>query len=375
MSKVHAPVLRPLFLFLLALGAFPHTLHAFPELIRHGYVNCNNCHASPSGGGAINDYGRTFSGEGLSTWWVKGEESYLNGAVPRKAIPKWLSLGGDVRTLQLWKEDQTTQTARSIFMQGDLEAAVKAGGFTFDLSLGRFQRAAEEPRLKSRRFFAMYNFTDEVSVRVGRFTPVYGINLPDHIIATRAPLGLDEGNETYNVEFNWLTDTWNLIVTGIQGPVENPTDSQESAVAAQIAYAFHDTYKIGVNGWSGRSNLQTRQMAGLYALFGFTPELYYLGEYDWKWTNTLANSTEMTGFYTYNRFGYEAFKGFHLLATVEYWQDNLNDNLSANDRYGAGGQWFPRPHWDIQAIWSKYRMKAAGDSFADYAWAMLHYYF
>lgn len=101
MQKSHAPIRRFLFLFTLLLITVPQTLYAFPELIRHGYVNCNNCHASPSGGGAINAYGRTFSGEGLSTWWVKGEESYLNGAVPRSAIPKWLSLGGDIRTLQL----------------------------------------------------------------------------------------------------------------------------------------------------------------------------------------------------------------------------------------------------------------------------------
>lgn len=260
-------------------------------------------------------------------------------------------------------------------MQGDLEAAVKLRGFTFDLSLGRFQRAAEEPRLKSRRFFAMYNFTDEISLRVGRFTPVYGINLPDHIIATRAPLGLDEGNETYNVEASWLTDTWNFVLTGIKGPVENPDAGQENAVATQISYAFHDTYKLGVNGWSGRSDSQGRRMAGLYALFGFTPELYYMGEFDWKWTTALASDTETKGFYTYNRFGYEVYRGIHLLGTVEYWQNNLDDNNSSNDRYGLGAQWFPRPHFDIQAIWAKARAKAAGSTFSDYAWAMLHYYF
>jgi len=375
MLKTHAPILRTLLFFLIALATFPRTARAFPELIRHGYVNCNNCHASPSGGGAINDYGRTFSGEGLSTWWVKGEESFLHGAVARSAIPKWLSLGGDIRSLQLWKEDQTSQTARSIFMQGDLEAAVKVGRFTFDLALGRFQRAAEEPRVKSRRFFLMYNFTDEISLRAGRFTPVYGINFSDHIIATRAPLGLDQGNETYNVEANWLTDTWNVVVTAIKGPVENPEASQESAVAAQIGYAFHDTYKIGVNGWSGRSDSQERKMAGMYALFGFTPELYYLGEFDLKWTTTLASGSENKGFYNYNRFGYEIYRGIHLLGTVEYWQSNMQEGNSANDRYGLGAQWFPRPHFDIQAIWAKARAKAAGDSFVDYAWAMLHYYF
>src|SRR4051794_39985225 len=41
---------------------FPlHDASAFPENIRHGYINCNSCHVNPNGQGLLNAYGRELS--------------------------------------------------------------------------------------------------------------------------------------------------------------------------------------------------------------------------------------------------------------------------------------------------------------------------
>jgi hypothetical protein len=365
------PILKFLTLAMAMMICRPTTVLGFPELIRHGYVNCSNCHISPSGGGTINDYGRNFVAEGLSSWSYKGEESFLHGAVERSQIPKWLSIGGDVRALQLWVEDPNTQTARSIMMQADVEAAVKYDKWKFDLSFGRFQRSAEEPRPKSRRFFAMYNFTDEIGVRAGRFTPAYGINLADHFVATRSPLGFDQSNETYNVEFSWLTDVWSVLLTAVNGPVDAPNTQQEKAGALQVGYAFHDTYKVGASYWQGSSDTRNRSMAGLYAMLGFSPELYYLGEFDIKWSTPTGLSEQQTT-YSYQRLGYEFKRGAHLIATCEAWQADAMTFTVNNDRYGAGVDLFPRPHFEIEALWLKWR---SGDIPVDYAYALAHYYF
>ncbi len=359
----------------LALQLVGVSAQGFPDLIRHGYVNCNNCHSSPSGGGTINDYGRNFASEGISTWSRKGEESVLHGLIRRKSIPSWLSIGGDIRAVQFWEENKQIQSARSIMMQADFEAAVKDRGVTMDVAFGRFQTAAEEPRPNSRRYFLGYNFTDEIMLRAGRFTPVYGVNTADHIIATRRPLRLDQGHETFNIEASWITDTWNVFVTAIQGPVDDPTTTQEKGGSAQIAYAFHDTYKIGASYWSSSSEQATRQMAGVHTLLGFTPELYLMNEFDLQWT-TPTGGTKTQGYFNYNRFGYEVYRGVHLLGTVELWQTDMNNPKTGNDRYGVGTQLFPRPHFDIQALWTKYRKLAVDDQyFQDYAWLVFHYYF
>lgn len=350
--------------------------HAFPELIRHGYVNCIICHVSPSGGGTINDYGRTFSGEGLSSWTTKGEESFLHGLVKRKQIPKWLSIGGDVRAAQVYQNTPSVTIAKTIMMQADFEAAARIGGLTLDAGAGRIQTNPNlPPKLGTHRFFAMYNFTDELMVRAGRFTPVYGINLPDHIIDTRGVLQFDQGGETYNLEGSWITDTWNVVLTGYQGPADTDYPLQENGGIAQVSYAFHDTYKIGASSLYGRTNTQTRQLNGAHALFGFTEKFYYMGEADWQGTNQISTNVNTVGFFDYNRLGYEVFRGAHLLTSLEYWETDILNSTTANDRYGIGTQLFPRPHFDIQAMWTKWRTRSAGDNFIDYAWTVLHYYF
>lgn len=349
---------------------------AFPELARHGYVNCITCHVSPSGGGALNDYGRTISGEGLSTWSRKDEESLFHGLVRRKKIPNWLSLGGDVRAVQVYEDTKTTTRAQSIMMQADFEAAVRYKKLTLDASYGRMQTSRTDgPKPYSRRHFIMYNFTDEIMLRAGRFLPVYGINLPDHVIATRAPLELDQGSETYNIEGSWITDSWNIVATGFQGPVDRPTVNQENGETFQVSYAFKETYKVGASVLVGRTDVRSRQLTGVHAILGFTEHLYLMSEYHMRWLRTYTPDKSTQGFFTHHRFGYEIYRGIHALLTAEQWQTDSSVALTETQRFGIGTQLFPRPHFDIQAIWTKMKARANGDDYQDYAWAVFHYYF
>ncbi len=350
---------------------------SFPDLIRHGYVNCIQCHVSPSGGGTLTDYGRTFSGEGLSRWTTKDEESIFEGLVKRKEIPSWLSLGGDFRGVQTLQQNSQTTVAAYYVMQNDLEAAVKYKKLTVDGSFGRFQLTTETPQYKSRRYFLMYNFTDEWMVRVGRFLPVYGFNIPDHIISTRTPLGFNAGLERENVEASWITDSYSAVLTFSQGPNELPWGAQETSVEGQFAYAFKDTYKIGINGWEGYQSGNTqRNLAGIFANLGFTENLSLESEFDWQWLTPAATGVTQLGFFAYNRLGEEITKGLNLLATAEFWQSDLSSDASAVERYGAGFEFFPRPHFDFQGFWTKIRLHSATNlGYQDSAWFMWHYYF
>lgn len=365
---------KPLLLLAAALFLSVSKVFAYPDLIRNGYVNCIGCHASPSGGGVLNDYGRNFSGEGLSTFARPGEESLLHGAVPRKSVPKWLMVGGDVRAVQVHHENDRVREGYNYFMQADFETAVQYKKLTLDVTAGRFQVHKEEPRFKSRRFFAMYELTDEARLRAGRFVPNYGLMVPDHVIATRYPLGFDEGLERYAVEASWIGDTVNFFITGSKGPVELPDSQQESALSYQFAYVFQDTFKVGINGWSGNSDVSSRQLAGFFANLGFSEQFHVMSEVDWQWQKIKSNDDNQLGVFTYNRAMYEIFRGVDLMATFEFWQSKLGDSSTGNDRYGIGAQLFPRPHFDIQAIWAKQKTRSSTGPFEDYAWVVGHYY-
>lgn len=364
------PAIGAITIFLL----FTLKAHSYPDLIRHGYTNCITCHVSPSGGGVTNDYGRTFSGESLSTFAYKEEESLFHGLIKRDQMPKWLNIGGNIRGVQVHQENAQVKQGFFILMQADVEAAVQHKGFTFDITAGRFQLRKEEPRFKSRRFFAMYEFNDEWRVRAGRFLPAYGINLADHIVATRRPLGFDQGQERHNLEGSWLTDSWQAVLTASKGPSEQPENQQENALTAQLAYGFKDTYKVGANAWFGESDLSRRELVGAFATLGFSEALSLMSELDWQWSHKKSPAEHQTGFFNFNRLGYDLYKGVTLLGQLEYWQTDLSETKTITDRYGIGLQLFPRPHFDIQTLWTKQRLRSAGPDFEDYAWIALHYY-
>src|SRR5579872_5347575 len=113
LRRFGAPALAAFFAFSLAQSAF-----AFPELVRHGYVNCTSCHVSPSGGGALTEYGRQLSADVLSMSSYEGEGGFLHGAAK---LPEWLAVGGDVRAIQIYRSTPQATQWRFLFMQADYE--------------------------------------------------------------------------------------------------------------------------------------------------------------------------------------------------------------------------------------------------------------
>ena len=189
----------PLFFVLLLTSLLGSLAFAYPENVRHGYVNCTSCHVSPTGGGTLTPYGRGLSAELMSTWNYKGEEGFLHGLIKEEKMPEWLMIGGDLRSVQTLRNTPTLTEAKYIPMGEDIEAAVKVKQVTVDLEFGKIEEPGHA-RFGSRRYFAMYNVTDEWTARVGRFYPQFGLAIPDHYVSTRRSLGFDEGQERNSAE-------------------------------------------------------------------------------------------------------------------------------------------------------------------------------
>jgi hypothetical protein len=346
--------------------------NAFPELIRHGYVNCTTCHVSPSGGGILTAYGRGLSKEVLSGAGVPHEEDPLQGLISQEKMPEWLLIGGDVRAVQIRRETPVNESGRFIWMQADFETAVRIGKVTLDGTFGRIEKSSG-PAPGSRRYFATYQATDEAAVRVGRFYPAFGLNIPDHFITTRSNLGFDEGMEMQNVELSWLGENWNFYLTGSASPGEIPSNQRESAFSGQAAYAFKERYKVGASVWSGDADGFKRKILAAHAVLGFTKHFYLLTETDLQWRSTsTAETRQITN---YQKLGYEFIQGIHAFAMYEYTHADMSDPGSITDGVGAGLRYFPRPHFEVEGTWEKQRMRSAGDGFdINFAWLLLHYY-
>ncbi|NBT57810.1 hypothetical protein EBT16_03400 [bacterium] len=303
---------------------------AFPQMVRSGYANCTTCHQSPTGGGILTPYGRNLSADLMSTWRAENEEQFLYG-VPK--LPEWLNLGGDIRALQLYQNRASRETAQFIFMQADVEAAVSAG----------------------------------------KFLPAAGINTENHSVAVKRGLGRDQGTETYNVEAAWIGQTLDLFVTGILGRIDNPDLGSEMGAALSSSLFLGDRHKIGASYVYLTRNVGTRNLAGPFFILGIGKKFFLLADTAFTWFTPKFGKTQ-AGFADTVRFDYEWVQGVHFYVSQEFVRNQFLDPASQMEAYGGGIQFFPRPHLEINAQYLRQRYGGSSSTFADFAYAMFHFY-
>ncbi len=260
-------------------------------------------------------------------------------------------------------------------MQVDLEGALNFSKFTLVATAG----VDKDPQLYgkskgiSRRHYLKYNPSEELSLRLGKFMTNFGINVAEHIYSIKRQLGLDQNNESYNLELSYIGEFWNFFVSYIGGRPDELGLKRESGFSAQVAYNFLETNKIMLSSLVASNESYSRQLFGVAGNFGFSKKLYLLSEFDFQ--NKTSSTTSASGIVMLNKLGYEVFKGVHFNAVQEYTKLNSLDDSTRREAYGIGTQLFPRPHLDISALIQKVKSPALSPNFYDAGWLMGHYYF
>lgn len=339
-------------------------------MIRHRYSNCTVCHVSPTGGGLLSAYGRALSVEALSTWGTENEGNILHGLVNTEAIPAWLNIGGDVRALQLHAKDANSRRGRFMVMQADLEGAVTIGPLLFVSTIGLIYERPEAYSIGSRRYYAMYQVTDEVHVRAGRYLSAFGLNIPEHTSYTRGELGFGANEETYNIEVGLVNETISAFLTSSQARPEQSSQSKEQALSAQFDYTFLSKYRVGIGRWQGIKLNSSRVLTSVHGALGFTDRIYFLFDLVYQ----EQRSPDIRGYYVFTRPGWEVFKGFHTFGVLETLQGDVTSGSSIKRKLGLGFMFYPRPHFDFQL--QAYKEQGAGQStgWTDTLLMIFHYW-
>lgn len=339
---------------------------AFPELVRHGYSRCTVCHVSPNGGGLTTPYGRALSGELLSTWSKENEANVLYDAV---TLPEWLNLGGDFRYVQTFEETPTVSQARSLIMQADLEASVSLKKWTAVATVGTQYGAT----LLSRRHYLVYNPHANLFIRAGKFRRAYGIEMPNHVFEIKRGLVFDQGTETYNVELSWFADPFELFITTNGGRLDSPILDVEQGLILRPAINLFERHKIGFSYYFGSNSVGERHLFGPYAMLGFSESFFVLAELDFqKRIQTTAPST--FGMVGLLKADYELVQGLHVFGAYEFAQLDFDAGSTRRNRYTAGVQWFPRPHFEIEAAYQRQVIDRIAGKNADWLWLTGHFY-
>ena len=350
------------------------TAEAFPEMIRHGYTNCISCHVSPNGGGVLTTYGRQLSREVLSFAGKEGEEQFAYGLV---TLPPWMLAGGEFRGLQFYENNASVRQAKAIMMQDDLALGATYGQFFLVGTIGQQWSPGGPPAMNqifSREHYVNYRPTDNLSLRLGKFRLEYGINTPEHAISIKRDIGFDENTETYNLEASWLGETYNLFLTADFGRPDFLELQKERGVAGTASYFISETYKVGMSYFTGTNASQTRQLAGPFAVLGFTKHFFLLSELDFQYVNSAIDATFQRGLVDYQKLDYEVIQGIHGFLSLEYSQLDLQNSQTLMRSFGIGTQLFPRPHFELTLAYLKQQMIAVGQDYNDFAYAMLHFY-
>lgn len=369
-------------LVVLFILSFAPSLYAFPEMVRHGYINCTACHVSPAGGGLMSPYGRSMSKEILSRWSYEGEENIAHGAIKNEKVNAWISgveevgfnIGGDFRYIQLYRNSEVLEQGKFFPMQRDIEMAFRFYKVTVVANYG-IQYKPGEDEFDSRRSYVMYQVNDELSVRAGRFMPIFGIMIPDHYTNIKRGLGFDQGRERDSAEINYVHDKYQLTLSYAKSPKSLSDSQEEKAITLQANYALADKYKIGASVWRGEFEANKRNIYALHAILGFTHELYALSEVDYQINTAIATGAPTKGVFYFQKIGYEFSRGWHSILQIDGGQSDLDNKITKTFGYGAGINFYPRPHLEVQGLWSKMHIRALDNKPMDSAHLLFHYYF
>jgi hypothetical protein len=359
------------------------TAFAFPEMVTHGYVNCMACHESSTGGGLLTPYGRALSKELLSaksSEKIKNEEQFLKGWI---SPPKNIELGGDIRFMQMFLDNKFETSGRAILMQADLEAQLTLDSRTRILATaGRLETSTTPSKITdtfiSRRHWLNLligpdDNKEKYQIRLGRFFPAYGLNIPEHNTVTRRGLGFDQNQESYNAELAFIGADWNMFATVIAGRPDKKELDREKGGALQILKSIDSKSKIGLNFYSGNgvnhTSLDRRTLLGVNSIYSIAPKLYSLLEF-----NRSYSPKKSYGYYEYGKIGYEYIQGLHFYLSGEYEKPsalNFDKKITAGS---IGIQYFPWVHWELNSVFRREKNTFVSKESSNILLLLLHCY-
>lgn len=336
---------RAAWLLTLALVVTPAIAAAYPQYTLSRQTTCAACHVSPAGSGLLDGMGEVTAEEDAS--WG-GDGRFLSGRVE---LPEWLKAGGDFRFAGGASDKGAGIGGAAFPMQLEGYAAITKGAVTGYATLGLVRPNEDSPAsvIQTREHWVMYRPSAEEGyyVRAGRFQPVYGLRLSEHVFYVRRYGGAQLYGETYGVNAGWVSDSVEAHVTGfIKDPLRDSSElgngaaiyvekrlGQEAAVGAQARYAKSDLDTRAQAGLTGKLWIPCADLL-LQAEAGLTQQDFDAGSGRTQLTSQLLASWFFK-------------RGFFLDVGVGQYNADLSLKYQDRTAVDANLHWFPSAHWEL----------------------------
>ena len=329
---------------------------AEPMFLSKQYNRCSSCHYSASGGGLLTSYGRSLSGQELSTFKrtsappapegkVSGEEAFLYGLLGDTLGP--VALGVSLRPSYIHYEFGTFSDSRNPLMNADVAVAYRGHGWTGYGEVGRKPDiGTEDSKAYSREHWVSFTAGNGLGVKGGRFLPAYGVHVADHTSFNRSNLGFDKYDQVYGVEVSYTSDRSLTQVSVSPGRAESIIDDDGATAfntTGRVQFDFGPKVVVVGSGFYRAESDVEVQSGAVGGALGLAPlrRLTIWTEGDAH----LQDDGAGTSFVFVNETSWEVVRGVWAKFTPQ--GRTGSDLVPGVFRWGIGASLFPRTHWNF----------------------------
>lgn len=347
---------------------------AYPQFQLSRDPTCTGCHVSPAGGGLLNENGLATA-ETISQWGTAPEFFY--GKIPR---PDWLMLGGDLRGASGYVQSPEELLA-SFPMQIEAYGRAAFGAFSLQVDVGaRESQTGNEAatHVWSREHYLTWQQkpgeNTGLYVRAGRFMPVFGLRLAEHLTYIRRWGGTPLYGETYGLAVEYIDPRFEVHATGfIKDPIlDTPEHSNGGAVLGELRLS--ERLSLGAEGMYTQSDDEKKfRVGGLAKLYLDGPGL--LLQFEGQFMNQLIEPRgapkQIIAYLLASRFWSPAFL---LDVGLGFFDENIQITKLHRECIDLNFHWFTTSHVELlfTGRFETLAFGAAGRN-AGYALTQLHY--
>jgi hypothetical protein len=349
-----------LILSLCLLTVLTMSAYAIPRFATLMNLPCQSCHVNPSGGGMRNAFGQSFGRDSLSvkSW----QQEYALDDFSTK-ISEFINYGADFRFLAFYQSKTNPDASLSSFfpMQMDLD---------FNLAVSKkvslYINPAFGPYNRLEVFGIARILPANGYVKLGRFTPPYGLRFDDHtsFIRQSTPFRNNMGQQT-GMELGFRTGpivAMGALTNGMRGDLDG--------ILAKAVYGKLEAHGelgpinalAGVSSYNDVSSVEKMNLLGGYASATIMDRLTLMGDVERIRGNSGSMSvssdlnqrnapgTELKQLAVLVEADVELLQGLDLKFMYDFFDPNTDVKSGTAVRYSGGFEFMPMSGVEVRPL-------------------------
>lgn len=331
---------------IIALFVYHAGLEALPKFASRLNLNCQSCHVNPTGGGMRNIFGATLYGRDelpVPTWQ---EDFALDDFTTE--LNSFISIGVDLRSVYYYQQDPLAPRSSFIHMQTDLYVSARLSRKSvLVLSKGigdRFEAYGIANILPTKGF-----------VKVGWFTPAFGIRMDDHNIFVREKtLFAFNGGQDAGIEAAFAPGPFLVLGSLTNGSTGMRDIDKFKALLGRVEFKqeFGQVgMRIGGSYYNNATSQGVATLMGGFTMVSVGKNLALLAEADWKKNYSNATLLTRTSFISFFEANYVLTQGIDLKLGYDFYDPDVDRKTGSQSRIVFGFEFFPIPGFELRPFY------------------------